>query len=149
MYDELTSTLCNKETITQQAQKVVWLRGIFFDTLDKFFKAHDQEQCDHAKLYLRHFVVSDQFQFESIESLLAASPLGIWNNYPHVPDTDVYSLDVYKTILEGCLHFSKKFVHSRLQPMRSARCSSSALHRKCKSLKLTPIRTSPQKKPKA
>ena len=108
MYDELTSTLCNRESVNQQAQLVVWLRRTFVETMDAFFKTHDQVQADHAKLYLRNFQLSNQFEFENFERLLNASNLGLWNNYVNVQEFDIYSLEVYRTISNGLSPFLEK-----------------------------------------
>jgi len=107
MYDELTSTLCNRESVNKQAQRVVWLRQKFVEILDRYFKTHDQVQCDHAKLFLRQFTVVDQFDFEDIERRLQDS-LGLWNTYPNVPNMDVYALTAYKSISDTLSPFLEK-----------------------------------------
>ena len=107
MYDELASTLCNRESVNRQAQKVVWLRSIFVETLDQYFKTHNQERCDHARLFLRNFNTVDQFVFEDIETRLSNS-LGLWDTYPIVQDMDVYALNAYKTISNTLSPFLEK-----------------------------------------
>ena len=107
MYDELTATLRNRESVNAQAQKVVWLRGILVEVLDQYFKTYNQVQCDHARLFLRRFNIVDQFVFEDIERRLTDS-LGLWETYPTVQDMDVYALNVYKTISADLAPFLEK-----------------------------------------
>ena len=98
MYDELTQTLCNRETVNREAQYIVWLRRQFVDAVSQYLTLHEEAKRDNGKLYLPNLRVTTTFVFADIERRLSTSVLGIWEAYVLNKDIEVYSLDAYKVI---------------------------------------------------